>query len=97
MINTETKQVYYTPIYYVLAQFSKTIRPGDKAVKTTMIYGGLGAEDLYACATMSPENLLSLQLLNTTKEEISYKLQIQEQYAEINIEGNSVQTVQIQL
>ena len=35
MINTETGQIYYTPVYYVLAQFSKTIRPGDRAVQTS--------------------------------------------------------------
>ena len=33
MIDAETGQIYYTPIYYVLAQFSRTIRPGDKAVQ----------------------------------------------------------------
>ncbi len=92
MINTETQQVYY-----ILAQFSKTIRPGDKAVNTVKTLVDLGDDDLHACSTLSPEKVLSVQLLNTTKETITYKLQIKEQYAEISIEGNSVQTVQIQL
>lgn len=97
MINTDTKEVYYTPIYYVLAQFSKTIRPGDIAVATLKTLDGLSNDDLYSCATLSPENLLSVQLLNTTKKRLTYKLQLKDQYAEINIEANSVQTVQIQL
>ncbi len=97
MINTETKQVYYTPVYYILAQFSKTIRPGDKAVLTSKTLVGLGDDDLHVCSTLSPEKVLSVQLLNTTSEKIIYKLQIREQYAEIGIEGNSVQTVQVQL
>lgn len=97
MINTETKQVYYTPVYYILAQFSKTIRPGDKAVLTSKTLVELGDDDLHVCSTLSPEKLLSVQLLNTTSEKIIYKLQIKEQYAEISIEGNSVQTVQVQL
>lgn len=97
MINTETKEVYYTPIYYVLAQFSKTIRPGDKAVMTSKTLHGTGEDHLHACATINAEKVLSVQLLNTTKETISYGLQIKEQYAEISIEGNAVQTVQVQL
>ena len=97
MINTDTGEVYYTPIYYVLAQLSKTIRPGDRAVATLKNLAELNDDDLYACATISPDKLLSVQLLNTTKRQLTYKLQVEDQYAEINIEANSVQTVQIQL
>lgn len=97
MIDTETRQVYYTPIYHVLAQFSKTIRPGDKAVQTYKTLDGLDSDALHACATVNKDNVLSVQLLNTTKEKITYQLQIKEQYAEIDIDANAVQTVRIQL
>ena len=97
MIDTETKFIYYTPIYYVLAQFSKTIRPGDIAVQTHKILNGLDEDDLHACATINKENILSIQLLNTTKEELSLNLQIENQYAVIKMDANSVQTVQVQL
>ncbi len=97
MIDTESKQVYYTPIYYVLAQLCKTIRPGDQAVQTFKTPGGLGEDDLHACATINKNNVLSVQVLNTTKEAISYQLQIEDQYAEIQIDANAVQTVQVQL
>lgn len=97
MINTETGHVYYTPVYYVLAQFSKTIRPGDRAVQTHLAAEGLANDDLHACATVNSENVLSVQLLNTTKKDISFKLQIEDQYADITIAANSVQTVRVQL
>jgi glucosylceramidase len=97
MIDTNSKEVYYTPIYYVLAQFSKTIRPGDKAVQTERILSGLDDDALHACATVNKENLLSIQLLNTTKSPIEYKLKIKDDYAAIIIDANSVQTVQVQL
>ena len=97
MIDTETDYVYYTPIYYVLAQFSKTIRPGDVAVQTNKLTESLGSDDLHTCATLSPENILSVQVLNTTKKPIDYKLQIGEQFAEITIAANSVQTVRVKL
>ncbi|GJQ62366.1 MAG: glycosyl hydrolase [Melioribacteraceae bacterium] len=97
MIDTETQNVYYTPIYHVLAQFSKTIRPGDRAVKTEKIIDGLGSDDLHACATLSKDGVLSIQLLNTTKEEIELNLQVDEQYAPVKMKANSVETIQIQL
>ena len=97
MIDTDTQEIYYTPIFYVLSQFSKTIRPGDKAVKTEQIASGLDDDALHTCATINDNNLLSVQLLNTTSESIEYNLQINNQFAEIRIPANSVQTVRIQL
>ncbi len=97
MIDTATGKVYYTPVYYVLAQFSRTIRPGDRAVQTTMVPDGQGVDELHVCATVNKENILSVQLLNTTKKDITYKLQIKDQYADMNIVANSVQTVRVQL
>lgn len=97
MINTENKHIYYTPIYYVLAQFSRTIRPGDKAVQTEKILSGLDNDALHTCATINDSNLLTVQLLNTTKEPLEFSLQIGDQYAVITMIPNSVQTVRIQL
>jgi glucosylceramidase len=97
MIDTETKQIYYTPIYYILAQFSRTIRPGDKAVQTDKILSGLDSDALHACATINNSNLLTVQLLNTTKEPLEFSLQIEDQNAIIKMVPNSVQTVRIQL
>jgi glucosylceramidase len=97
MIDTESKQVYYTPIYYILAQFSRTIRPGDKAVQTEKILDRLDNDALHACATINDKKLLTVQLLNTTKEPLEFSLQIDEQYAIIKMIPNSVQTVRIQL
>ena len=97
MIDTKTQEVYYTPIYYVLAQFSRTIRPGDKAVRTHRKLDGLDSDALHACATINEDGLLSVQLLNTTKEAIPYKLQISDGHADMTIPANSVQTVRVQL
>jgi glucosylceramidase len=97
MIDTATGEVYYTPVYYVLAQFSRTIRPGDKAVQTARALQDLGDDDLHASAAVSPDGLLSVQLLNTTREAIHFSLQIGAEYAELEIPANAVQTVRVQL
>lgn len=97
MIDTESGQVYYTPIYYVLAQFSRTIRPGDTAVEVSKTLADLGADDLHASATVSDSGLLSVQVLNTTKAAIDYRLQIGGDFAEVVIPANALQTVRVQM
>ena len=97
MIDTNTGEVYYTPIYHVLAQFSKTIRPGDTALQVYQQLDGLDQDALYASAAINTTGLISVQILNTTKEPISYSLQIGDQYVEILIAANAVQTVRVQM
>lgn len=97
MIDTESQYIYYTPIYYILSQFSQTVRPGDRAVQTVLSSGHLGEDDLHTCATLNSDGILSVQLLNTTKMPIDYKLQIGTMYADIKIAANSVQTVRVNL
>ena len=96
MVDTETGYVYYTPIYYLLAQFSRSIRPGDRAVQTETVYAG-DADALHAVATLSNEGLLSVQVLNTTDEVIDYQLQVGAQHASASIAANALQTLQIRL
>jgi glucosylceramidase len=97
MIDLDSKYIYYTPIYYILKQFSRTIRPGDKAVQTDKVLDGLDNDALHACATINDSNVLTIQLLNTTKLPLTYSLQIDDQYASITMDPNAVQTVRIQL
>jgi glucosylceramidase len=97
MIDTEAQDVYYTPIFDVLSQFSRTIRPGDKAVQTKKELAGLDADALHVCATVNEEKLLSVQLLNTSKQAIKYQLDIGAEYAEVTIPANAVQTVRVKL
>jgi len=95
MIDTDNKDVYYTPIYHVLSQLSRTMRPGDQVLQTGKDLGDLGSDDIHACASVNGEGVISVQLLNTTKKAISYSLKIGEEYALINLDANAVQTVQI--
>lgn len=97
MINTTTKEIYYTPIYHILAQLSKTIRPGDYAVQTATDKNDLDSDALHCCATINNQNLLSIQLLNTTKEPLELNLVIKDQFASLSLDANALETIQIQL
>ena len=97
MIDTDTGEIHYTPVFHVLSQFSRTIRPGDRVVRTRLELGGLSADDLHACATLDDEGLLSVQVLNTTKEAVGYRLAIGGKVAEVMIPANSLQTVRMEI
>ncbi|WP_245560577.1 glycoside hydrolase family 30 protein [Colwellia piezophila] len=97
MIDTETGEIYYTPIYYILAQFSKTIRPGDNAIQVDRQLDRLENDDLHVSASINDDKLVSVQLLNTTKKPIKYALQIGSQYTEITIAANALQTVRVKI
>ena len=97
MIDVQSGHVYYTPIFYVLAQFSRMIRPGDRALQASKYLDGLEDDALHASATINSANLVSVQRLNTTKHPIGYSLQMGSQFAPLTIAANAVQTVRVQL
>ncbi|MBT8433494.1 MAG: glycosyl hydrolase [Gammaproteobacteria bacterium] len=97
MIDTGSGYVYYTPIYYILAQFSRTIRPGDHAVQTDKIIKSLDQDAIHASASVSDANLLTVQVLNTTKKPVDFLLQVGEQHADVTIAANALQTLRVPL
>jgi glucosylceramidase len=97
MIDTESKDIYYTPIFHILSQFSRTIRPGDIAIRKEIQNNNLDEDALHVCASKNADKLVSVQLLNTTRKEINYKLKIGDKYADIVVPANSLQTVRVQL
>ncbi|MFT6904289.1 MAG: glucosylceramidase [Oleiphilaceae bacterium] len=96
MIDTDSGEVYYTPIFHVLAQLSRTIRPNDKALQTDCRFSGLDGV-IYSSASIGEDKLLSVQVLNTSKQAVHYHLQIGVQNTPVCIAANSLQTVQVQL
>ena len=95
MIDVSTGYVYYTPIYYVLAQFSRTIRPGDRAVQTDRYLPRLDQDALHASASIDNGGMLSVQVLNTSSSPIDYGLRIGAQHAPVKIPANALQTLRI--
>ncbi len=97
MIDTETEEVYYTPIFYILAQLSRSIRPGDKVVEISDNLDESLKNTIYSCASLSSENILSVQLLNISKKVYQISLEIGTQYTTVSIEANSLKTISVQI
>lgn len=90
IVNPDSNEVYYTPIYYTMAHFSKFIRPN--AVR-------IGFEnsdkDLMVTAAKNPDNSIVVVVLNMTEETKSLELKLEEQIANIEIDGQAIQTIVI--
>lgn len=97
MIDTDTGQIYYTPVFFVLAQLSRTIRPGDTVVKSSRRLAGLGPDSLHAVASLNDKDLLTVNLLNTTRVPIDFSIQLGSRFAELTIPANALQTVRFNL
>lgn len=97
MIDVESGFVYYTPVFDVLAQLSRTIRPGDRAVAVTTELEHLEPDWLHACATRNDEDVVSVQLLNTTKRPLGVSLQVGPRFAPLELTANSLTTVRVSL
>jgi glucosylceramidase len=97
MIDVDSGDIYYTPVFSVLAQLSRTIRPDDRILQTDIHFIGLDEDAIHACASINQDKLISVQVLNTTKQPVNYQLQIGMQLAQVNIDANALQTIRVQL
>ena len=80
--------IYYTPLYYSLAHFSKFIRPGAQRI------GLAGHDDNFmATAFENPDGTLAVVVFNLTEEDLVYELVHEGTRLPIEIEGQALQTV----
>jgi len=97
MIDSERGYVYYTPVYYILAQLSRGLRPGDRVLATSIRSDKRLSDRLYCCAVINAANELWLHVLNTAKQPRGYHLQVGGQYASLNLPANALQSIQLRL
>jgi len=88
LVNPETGEVYYTPIYYVMCHFSKYIRPG--AVRIGI---DIDARDLMATALVNPDGSIIVVVLNQTETTGEFSLQLEGNHAEVTIPGSALQSI----
>jgi glucosylceramidase len=86
----ETDEVYFTPLYYTLAHFSRYIRPGARRIE---VDSHLPA--LMATACVNPGGQIVLVLLNQQESPLEFPLRLGEKETRISIPGESIQTILI--
>lgn len=83
-------EVYFTPLYYTLAHFSKFIRPGAQRIGFER-----SDESLMVTAAKNPDGSIAVVLLNQETTPKSFLLQLDEQQTAVSIAGQAIQTIVI--
>ncbi|MHC1707322.1 MAG: glycoside hydrolase family 30 beta sandwich domain-containing protein [Bacteroidales bacterium] len=88
IVDPEKDEVYFTPLYYTMAHFSKYIRPGAIRI-------GFNNPDpsLMLTAAQNPDGSVAAVILNMTPEQKNIRLSVAGKSAEIQISPRAIQTI----
>ena len=91
LVDVESDEVYYTPIYYTLAHFSKYIRPGAVRI-------GIETSDaeLQVTAAQNPDGSIAVVVFNEGGNPKNFVLFLNGLSHPINIESQAIQSILIQ-
>ena len=88
IVDPEADEVYFTPIYYTLAHFSKYIRPGAQRIGTE-----LSDDQLLATAVANPDGSIALVILNQEEESKTIMISLGDKTTTVSINGQAIQTI----
>ena len=92
IVDTDKDEVYFTPLYYTMAHFSKFMRP--KAVK---IGCDIDNKNLMATAVLNPDGTIALVVFNPTEQKHTLQIMIYSEQQTIAINALAIQTVLIKI
>lgn len=90
IVDPDNDEVYFTPLYYTMAHFSKYIRPGAQVIDVQNT-----DKDLMLTAAKNPDGTIALVIFNEGMEDKNYELRFRESVININLSAQSLQTVMI--
>ncbi len=88
IVNPETDEVYFTPLYYTMAHFSKFMRPG--AVKIGCV---INSKEVVSTAVKNPDGSIAVVIFNPTDKNYSVELNLNNKKSTISIPSKALQTV----
>jgi glucosylceramidase len=90
IVDPDKDEVYFTPLYYTMAHFSKYVRPG-----ATVIGVENSDEDLKVTAAKNPDGSMAVVLFNEGTSPKSFTLKLEEKTKYITISSQAIQTIMI--
>ncbi len=90
IVDPDQDQVYFTPLYYTMAHFSKFIRPGAVRI-------GFDNDDetLMVTAAQNPDGSIAVVVLNQANDDKEFNLSLGESNSNITISARAIQTIVI--
>ena len=90
IVDPEKDEVYYTPLYYIMAHFSKFIRPEAKVIDAIK-----SDEELMVAATKNPDGSIAIVVFNEGTTQKNFKLIHDDLTKYISISSQAIQTIMI--
>ncbi len=90
IVDPEQDEVYFTPIYYTLAHFSKYIRPNAQIIDVENT-----DESLMITAAKNPDESIAVVILNQATDQKDFSIVLGEQETTISINPQAIQTIVI--
>ncbi len=90
IVNPDEDEVYYTPLYYVMAHFSKYIRPDAKIIKVDNTN-----EALQVTAAKNPDGTIAVVVFNEGEISQNFQLNLNGKSNVITIGAQALQTILI--
>lgn len=88
IVDPENDEVYFTPIYYVMAHFSKYIRPGAVRIGVTS-----SNNDLMVTAAQNPDTSIAVVVFNETDDAKTLSLDLKGLTRTFQISAHAIQTI----
>jgi len=90
IVDPEKDEVYFTPLYYTMAHFSKYIRPGAEVIDALN-----SDKNLMVTAAKNPDGSIAVVIFNEGKEGKNFKIKLGGKSKEIAINPQAIQTILI--
>ena len=90
IVDPEADEVYFTPLYYTMAHFSKYMRPGGEVIGVDN-----SDESLMVSSVKNPDGSIAVVLFNETETPKSISLTLHEKTVTFSIDAQAIQTVMI--
>ncbi|EAZ95806.1 glycosyl hydrolase, family 30 [Flavobacteria bacterium BAL38] len=90
IVDPEKDKVYFTPLYYTMAHFSKFMRPG--AVKIGCV---INSKDVVSTAVQNPDGSIAVAIFNPSDTNYSVEIKLNNKTKTITIPSKALQTVVI--
>lgn len=90
IVDPEKDEVYFTPLYYTLAHFSKFIRPGASRIDFQNPDG-----EVMCTAAKNPDGSIAVILFNPSEKERDINLKIKDKSISTRISAKAIQTITV--
>jgi glucosylceramidase len=90
IVDTEKDEVYFTPLYYIMAHFSKYIRPG-----AIVIDAQNSDSELMVAAAKNPDESIAVVVFNEGISQKNFELTLNRSSINITISPQAIQTITI--